>query len=384
MVNDNPELKAKLEKLQKKSKSKKVTDEKNAKSEGRLKVDKFDPERMEINIGNVQTKVDKESVHQLLGIPNGREELTSLTYKKKLEGNVMSWRNLCKEKHVAPPDIVKRISQSSDDDSILFKLDFLLLYVDRVNCPSENIERKMRPIQFWTMNALRSREECEINNGGFGLGEVQELYVDLKGDESDMDEKCNEKEPNMENVSDDFFQPDNLTDIERMIMFFIIFRKQRGKRICGSVYKEIIDVEKDVADTEKIEADTEKDVAVDTKKDVAGDIEKDVEKDKEKERIDPEEKENETTNIEVKVKEIIDTEKKENEIIDPTLPNFSFKLSQSTQESEKESKVDEPTEKTKELLKDGKKKASTPENKYVRKNEKRLKTVTEPLRSPYM
>ncbi|KAI3810216.1 hypothetical protein L1987_19827 [Smallanthus sonchifolius] len=461
MVNDSedeqnaqtdPQLKTKLEKIQKKSKSKKMTDEKNVKSEGRVKgldilskkqrdavrsmgfgkllslkvdgipaklghyvVDKFDPERMEINLGNVQINVDNESVHQLLGIPNGGKKLTSLTYKKKLEGNVKSWRNLYEEKYVASPDIVKRISQSSDDDSILFKLDFLvlfmstmveiqkhgkckldfihyitddtdlggidwcsyiinsmkkckegwercnLLHVDRVNCPSENVERNMRPIQFWTMNALHSREECEINNGGFGLGELRELYVDLKGDESDVDEKCNEKEPNMENLSDDFFQPDNLTVKEFVEKYKF-------------VYKEIIDVEKDVADTEKdIAADTEKDV----EKDVA-DNEKDVvdtnwtqffnnnleeiiicenakkvgtkEKEnegidtevKEKESIDTEvkEKESETINTEVKVEEIIDTEKKEKEIIEPTLPNFSFKLSQSTQDRRKNQKND--------------------------------------------
>ncbi|KAI3717534.1 hypothetical protein L1987_69221 [Smallanthus sonchifolius] len=407
MVNDSedeqnsqtdPELKTKLEKIQKKSKSKKMTDEKNVKYEGRVKV------------------------HQLLGIPNGGKELTSLTYKKKLEGNVKSWRNLYEEKYVAPPDIVKRISQSSDDESILFKLDFLvlfmstmveiqkhgkckldfihyitddtdlggidwcsyiinsmkkckegwercnvnskftgaltiltLLYVDKVNCPSENVERKMRPIQFWTMNALRSREECEINNGGFGLGELRELYVDLKGDEI-KDKKIFERA---------LCEAYSLYPENKELKEFVEKYK--------SVYKEIIDVEKDVADTEK-----------------------DVEKDKEKEGIDTEvkekesintevkEKESETIDTEVKVEEIIDTEKKEKEIIEPTLPNFSFKLSQSTQESEKESKVDEPTEKTKELLKDGKKKASTPENKYVRKNEKSLKTVTEPLRSPYI
>ncbi|KAI3755127.1 hypothetical protein L1987_54922 [Smallanthus sonchifolius] len=143
------------------------------------------------------------------------------------------------------------------------------------------------------MNALRSREECEINNGGFGLGELQELYVDLKGDESDVDEKCNEKEPNMENLSDDFFQLDNLMDIVRMIMFFIMFRDKKiferalceayslypkNKEVkefvekCKSIYKEIIDVEKDVADTEKdVATDTEKDI----EKDVA-DYEKDV------------------------------------------------------------------------------------------------------------
>ncbi|KAI3787273.1 hypothetical protein L1987_41631 [Smallanthus sonchifolius] len=284
------------------------------------------------------------------------------------------------------------------------------------------------------MNALRSTEECEINNGGFGLGELQELYVDLKGDESYVDEKCNEKEPNMENLSDDFFQPDNLTGhLSKLDAMFDILARDKNifeRALCEAyslypenkevkefmekykyVYKEIIDVEKDVADTEKIEADTEKDVAADTEKDVAdtnwtqffnNNLEeiitcenakkvatKEKEKEgidtevKEKEGIDTEVKENETIDTEFKVKEIIDTEKKEKEIIDPTLPNFSFKLSQSTRESEKESKVDEPTEKTKELLKDGKKKASTPENKYVRKNEKRLKTMTEPLRTPY-
>ncbi|KAI3805134.1 hypothetical protein L1987_27212 [Smallanthus sonchifolius] len=401
MVNDSedeqnaqtdPELKTKLEKKQKKSKSKKMTDEKNVKYEGRVKekqrddvrsmrfgkllslkvggipsklghyvVDKFDPERMEINLGNVQVK------------------------------------------YVAPPDIVKRISQSSDDDNILLKLDFLvlfmttmveiqkhgkckldfihyitndtdigvnskftgsltiltLLYVDRVKCPSENVERKMRPIEFWTMKALCSREECEINNGGFGLGELRKLYVDLKGDESDVDKKCNEKEANKENLFNDFFQPDNLTGhLSKLdVMFDIIVRdKKRFERaLCEpysfypenkevkefvekykSIYKEIIDVEKDVADTNSthfFNNNLEEIIKCENAKKKVGTEEKEKGIDtevKEKESIDTEEKENEIIDTDVKVKEIIDTEKKEKEIIDPTLPNFSFKLSQST------------------------------------------------------
>ncbi|KAI3775811.1 hypothetical protein L1987_45565 [Smallanthus sonchifolius] len=449
------QLKTKLEKIQKKSKSKKMTDEKNVKSEGRVKVDgipaklghyvvdKFDPERMEINLGNIQIKVDNESVHQLLGIPNGGKELTSLTYKKKLEGNVKTWRNLYEEKYVAPPDIVKRISQSSDDDSILFKLDFLVLFMSTMVEIQKHGKCKLDFIHYITddtdlggidrcsyiINSMKKCKEgwerCNVNSKFTGALTI------LTGDESDVDEKCNEKEPNMENLSDDFFQPDNLTGhlskLDAMFDITVRDKKIFERALCEayslypenkevkefvekykSVYKEIIDVEKDVADTEKDEVDTEKDVekdvAADTEKDVEKDVadnEKDVEKDvadtnwtqffnnnleeiiiyENAKKVGTKEKEKE--GIDTEVKEIIDTEKKE-EIIEPTLPNFSFKLSQSTQESEKESKVDEPTEKTKDLLKDGKKKASTPENKYVRKNEKRLKTVTKPLRSPYI
>ncbi|KAI3825567.1 hypothetical protein L1987_07058 [Smallanthus sonchifolius] len=384
------ELKTKLEKIQKKSKSKEMTDEKNVKSEGRVKgaeikskplkkrkvdgipakighyvVDKFDPERMEINLGNVQIKVDNESVHQLLGIPNGGKELTSLTYKKKPEGNVKSWRNLYEEKYVAPPDIVKRISQSSDDDddSILFKLDFLVLFMSTMVKIKKHGKCKLDFIHYIT-------DDTDLGGPSFKMDAMFDITV---GDKKIFERALCEAYS---------LYPEKI-EVKEFVEKYKF------------VYKEIIDVEKDVADIEKDEADTEKDV----EKDVATDTEKDVEKDvayNEKDVADTNWTQFFNNNLEEiiicenakkvgtkgKEKDGIDTEVKEKESIDAEVKEKESDTINT--EVKKESKVDEPTEKTKELLKDGKKKASTPENKYVRKNEKRLKTVTEPLRSPYI
>lgn len=53
-----------------------------------------------------------------------------------------------------------------------------LLYVDGTKCIGLNDKRTVHPLEFWTFENLKLREEMEIENGGFGLGEFQNLFVD--------------------------------------------------------------------------------------------------------------------------------------------------------------------------------------------------------------
>jgi hypothetical protein len=52
------------------------------------------------------------------------------------------------------------------------------LYVDCVSCPGFADIKKESPISFWTAERLKKRENMEINNGGFGLGNLVDMYVD--------------------------------------------------------------------------------------------------------------------------------------------------------------------------------------------------------------
>ncbi|KAI3795096.1 hypothetical protein L1987_37741 [Smallanthus sonchifolius] len=54
-----------------------------------------------------------------------------------------------------------------------------LLYVDRIVCKSMNVERKMGPLKFWTMERLHERENFEKGDGGFGSGELRDMYDHL-------------------------------------------------------------------------------------------------------------------------------------------------------------------------------------------------------------
>ncbi|KAK1432053.1 hypothetical protein QVD17_08942 [Tagetes erecta] len=94
---------------------------------GHFVVDKFKPELMAIDLGSVKVEVDCESLHQLLGEPYGGITLTSFEYKNDFEGTLKQWREMYKKKYVGPSKIVQRIEKNADDDSIMFKLDFLVL-----------------------------------------------------------------------------------------------------------------------------------------------------------------------------------------------------------------------------------------------------------------
>ena len=96
---------------------------------GHFVVDSFKPELMAIDLGSVKVEVDCESLHQLLGVPYGGIALTSCEYKNAFEGTVKEWRGLYKKKYVGPSEIVQRIEKNYDDDGIMFKLDFLVLFM---------------------------------------------------------------------------------------------------------------------------------------------------------------------------------------------------------------------------------------------------------------
>jgi len=96
---------------------------------GHFVVDSFKPELMSIDLGRVKIKVDCESLHQLLGVRYGGIRLESLKYTNGFEEIVKEWRALYRQKYVGPSEIVHRIESNADDDSMLFKLDFLVLFM---------------------------------------------------------------------------------------------------------------------------------------------------------------------------------------------------------------------------------------------------------------
>jgi len=96
---------------------------------GHFVVDRFNPETMEIKLGDRSIKVDEDSIHQLMGIPNGGVDIESCGYKKNFIGKAKEWKKLYKGAYIKPSQIVQRIADNGDDDGIMFKLDFLVLFI---------------------------------------------------------------------------------------------------------------------------------------------------------------------------------------------------------------------------------------------------------------
>lgn len=63
-----------------------------------------------------------------------------------------------------------------------------LLYLDSVTCKGLDSERTLAPIAYWTGKRQEDRQIQEGLNGGFGKGEVRELYVDENDYDIESDE----------------------------------------------------------------------------------------------------------------------------------------------------------------------------------------------------
>ncbi|KAD7477305.1 hypothetical protein E3N88_00441 [Mikania micrantha] len=140
---------------------------------------------MEMLVGSHKVKVDSKAINRLLGTPKEGLNLILIKRVRKLSGYVATWRDLYQSDLMVASEIVARI-MSSKDESVLFEIDFIvlflttmaectLLYVDSFTCPGINIDTKQMPVEFWTTQMLKIREPLEIENGGFGLGELRSM-----------------------------------------------------------------------------------------------------------------------------------------------------------------------------------------------------------------
>lgn len=90
-------------------------------------VDNFDEKKMEINLENGEKiKITKDVVHEMLGIPKGKQDLYALPTQEKLCKENEKWKGK-HPKNITPADCVKRIAESKET-GWGFKLDFLILF----------------------------------------------------------------------------------------------------------------------------------------------------------------------------------------------------------------------------------------------------------------
>ncbi|XP_076955644.1 uncharacterized protein LOC143630545 isoform X2 [Bidens hawaiensis] len=225
---------------------------------GHFVVDKFNADNMEIDLGANKLKIDNDTIHQLLGIPNSGIQLSSTECTQKFVGIQKTWKKRYPEPYVTPTEITAKIEDNRDDGGMMFKLDFLamflsamgeiqqmgkcklefihhirddtnicdidwcsfivdsmkkcksgwrrcylksiftgpltilvLTYVDRVASPGFNVERSMSPIKFWSMANLKKKERLEKKHGGFGQGEIRDMYLGVDGDKSEGETETN-------------------------------------------------------------------------------------------------------------------------------------------------------------------------------------------------
>ncbi|CAI9294481.1 unnamed protein product [Lactuca saligna] len=192
---------------------------------------KFDSERMVIDIEGKELKVTVESVHDMLGIPIGGTKLTQLDQWPKDDTSYDEWKQQFKKDSIIRLSAIKNVIVSTTKVDFNFKLNFLVLFVntflrvningkiqpvslelyfkknryqqhrllfyaDNIHSEALTVTRKRPTICYWSSEKIRYRETFEQEKGRFGVGELNEEFVneqnegdtDLGDSDSDKDE----------------------------------------------------------------------------------------------------------------------------------------------------------------------------------------------------
>ncbi|MFS8002094.1 hypothetical protein Hanom_Chr13g01198061 [Helianthus anomalus] len=210
-------------------------------------VDRLDTEKMEINHGDRQIKVDKECIRRIMGVPyRGIRVVNDAEGCSDAEKVVEAWKNRFVKVLISCKNIVDKIRENCYEDEEMFKIDFAMLFLATMIASTKNghamytilcwfylskgfkehdwCQLIMDTIRVWKsdwdrsdrdsfffwgsltvlvvrrvtlkyihvicneivwnlrsafgQNMISLQKDLEIKNGGFGLGDVRELYVD--------------------------------------------------------------------------------------------------------------------------------------------------------------------------------------------------------------
>ncbi|KAK9073501.1 hypothetical protein SSX86_007825 [Deinandra increscens subsp. villosa] len=145
---------------------------------GHFVVDNFNPQCMVIQVGDHFVKVNRKAIQNLFGVPYGGRKLKDGNPLPSRHPKVVQWRKRYPGKNVPPTRIVRNIRNAPDEDSFIYRMDFVMCFLSvLVECRAQGIEPdpSKNAISFWTMEKLKCRETWETKHGGFGKGKFKRL-----------------------------------------------------------------------------------------------------------------------------------------------------------------------------------------------------------------
>ncbi|MFS7926063.1 hypothetical protein Hanom_Chr04g00292571 [Helianthus anomalus] len=246
----------------------------------------FNPETMEIELGDKKIMVDKEAISQLLGFPCGSLIISENERLQEREHIVNVWKSRYPTFLVSTFQIGAKIIENDYNEEILFKIDFLmlvittliesnqngtckyqlldllrmennfgdydwcaytmdalrgckknwkpynvnsqfagpltflvLLYLDSLTCEGMDNERVIPPIAYWDKDRMERRQNQEIKNGGFGLGQIRDRFednntYDIESEEENEVKESDEKSLEFKDEDEDGESNDEESDDE--------------------------------------------------------------------------------------------------------------------------------------------------------------------------
>nr|KAJ0188508.1 hypothetical protein LSAT_V11C900499290 [Lactuca sativa] len=123
-------------------------------------VNNFDPKHMVLNVDHGEIPINRQLIHDMLGLPLGNTNINSLKLTPAEDKTVDLWSAHFKsENNVRPKGIQK------------------LIYLEHVSCDAVTIDLGRPTICYWDVETMCLREEYEIKNGGIGTGELRDPYI---------------------------------------------------------------------------------------------------------------------------------------------------------------------------------------------------------------
>ncbi|KAI3757859.1 hypothetical protein L6452_05402 [Arctium lappa] len=171
--------------------------------------------------------INEMTIHEILKVPIGGQDLSSMETTDEGAELASIWKHQYKKESPRPSDVIKAI-QSTTDAGLMFKLNFLVLFVNsmaecsRMGCCAVNFLHRLKnmdmvssinwsgyifdclkriwannenqtndpPLRKWTMDQLRKRQQCAIKGGGF-----QRALMRGPGQTSNVDHENTNKDP---------------------------------------------------------------------------------------------------------------------------------------------------------------------------------------------
>ncbi|CAH1417926.1 unnamed protein product [Lactuca virosa] len=141
---------------------------------------------MVIDIEGKELKVTAESVHDMLGIPMVWNHTYTMDQWPKDDTSYGEWKQQFKKDSIIRLSAIKNVIVSTTQ----------LFYADNIRSEALTVTRKRPTICYWSFEKIRYRETFEQEKGRFGLGELNEEFVNeqdegetnLEDSDSDKDE----------------------------------------------------------------------------------------------------------------------------------------------------------------------------------------------------
>ncbi|KAI3749986.1 hypothetical protein L2E82_20610 [Cichorium intybus] len=94
---------------------------------GHFVVANLDDKSLVIKTGKGDIKLTKDVVHDILGLPNGGTDIDDVEEVDETNEIITSWKSQFSKHDISKSELVSKI-QESNDDGILFKLNFIALF----------------------------------------------------------------------------------------------------------------------------------------------------------------------------------------------------------------------------------------------------------------